>query len=193
MAGTIIYLHGFLSVGNSEKARTLRAAFPHQTHLAPDLTFDPDENLKIISELLATVPKGPVIFVGTSLGGFWAHYFAQTTANPCVIVNPCIHPSHTFKDRCGDYPNYVTGEKVSVTPQALARYRDLERDLEAIYDPKRVHLLLAQDDDVLPYAPALTVFEGCSTLVVTESGGHRFTTEWQRAIDVLKRLCAHLC
>jgi len=193
MAPTIIYLHGFLSVGNSEKARTLREALPDQSHLSPDLTFDPDDNLRVISDLLATLPKAPVIFVGTSLGGFWAHYFAQTTGNPCVIVNPCIQPSQSFKDRCGDYPNYVTGEKVSVTPQALARYRDLERDLEAIYDPKRVHLLLAQDDDVLPYAPALTVFEGCSTLVVTESGGHRFTTEWQRAIDVLKRLCAHLC
>ena len=76
---------------------------------------------------------------------------------------------------------------------SLERYRDLEVDLLSCFDPKRVHLLLAQDDDVLPYAPALTVFEGCSTLVVTESGVHRFTTEWQRAIDVLKRLCAHLC
>ena len=193
MAGTIIYLHGFLSVGNSEKARTLRAAFPDQAHLSPDLTFDPDDNLRVISDLLATLPKAPVIFVGTSLGGFWAHYFAQTTEKSCVIVNPCIQPTQSFKDRCGDYPNYVTGEKVSVTPHALARYRDLEQDLEAIYDPKRVHLLLAKDDDVLPYGPALKAFEGCSTLIVTESGGHRFTSEWHRAIDALKQVCTHLC
>jgi predicted esterase YcpF (UPF0227 family) len=78
----------------------------------------------------------------------------------------------------------VTGETVSVTPHALARYLELERELEGIYDPKLVHLLLAQDDDVLPYGPALKAFEGCGTLIVTESGGHRFTTEEKRATDV---------
>lgn len=183
MSTTIVYLHGFLSVGNSDKAKSLKAAFPEQAHLAPNLTFDPNSNLKIIEDLLRTVPEGPLLFVGTSLGGFWAHYLAQTKGCPCVIINPCIRPSETFKDRCGGHRNYVTNEPVPVTAKALSHYRELEQVIQEIYRPGLVNLFLAKDDDVLPYGPILSAFNGCSSLVVTESGGHRFTSEWYRVIE----------
>lgn len=183
---TILYFHGFLSVGNGQKPRSIREAMPDAGVLSPDLVFDPLVNRSIIAGLVQSLDRGSLIFVGTSLGGFWAHHAAQSYGCPCILVNPCVSPSRTFRDRCGVYQNLETGDPVSVTPEDLAHYALLEDELRTGYTGEGVHLLVARDDEVLPCQNAVEYFTPCQSLAVTETGGHRFASEWHRVIAMLQ-------
>lgn len=186
MKNTIIYLHGFLGVGNGDKAEAMRQGLPGIPVLAPALTFDPDENIAIVESLIESIGAHSIILVGTSLGGFWANYFAQKHKLPCIIVNPCVSPAQSFENRCGDHQKYETDEVVTVTKEALSRYATLEAEAMAEFDGALVNLLVAKDDDVLPYLPTLSYFGKCKSIQITETGGHRFGSEWHRVIEILK-------
>ena len=54
---------------------------------APYLSSYPKVALEQIETLVANVP-GPLGFVGSSLGGFWATHFAERLGAKAVLVNP---------------------------------------------------------------------------------------------------------
>lgn len=98
---TIIYLHGFASIGTSPKSDALVAAFGRDCVFSPNLPTDPEQTIAIVSEIVARVVNFPLIFVGTSLGGFWAHYFAQRFDAACIMVNPSMNPAEKVAERVG--------------------------------------------------------------------------------------------
>lgn len=188
---TIVYLHGFASVGDSAKSQAIRAAFPDTTVIAPDLPVDPDQVIEIVTGLvndaLKTHPQaGPLIFVGTSLGGFWANYFAHDYHARAVLVNPSLMPSDTLY-RALEKPtvNHKTGMPVTVTEQDLWKFDKLEDEIiDCQMGDALVDVFLAKDDDVIPWQRVMRQlddqFRSCT---ITESGGHRYDTEWNRVVE----------
>ena len=83
MAVNIIYLHGFSSSPEGDKANALRARLAALgiTLRAPDLNVPDFTHLTIsamiarIAEEVAACPPGPVCLIGSSLGGFTALHF----------------------------------------------------------------------------------------------------------------------
>lgn len=179
---TIVYLHGFASTGDSDKSRSLRMEFMNTTVLAPDLNVVPIRQVwKLLQEI-----NGELIFVGTSLGGFWANYFAQATNSRAILVNPSVTPSTTLKGV--ETTNYKTGKAVIVTDDDIEALADAERAIALTYNGSLIDLFLAADDDVLPYLPTLTALKGYNSAHITHDGGHRYNDNWDLVLNKLATL-----
>ena len=89
----IIYLHGFNSDENSNTVISLKKIFNDligisYDYIIPDLAH---EKIKNTIDAVLKIDK-EIILVGTSLGAFWANYFAQKYLLKCVLVNPSLYP-----------------------------------------------------------------------------------------------------
>ena len=188
IVATIIYLHGFASIGTSAKSQALVDAFGQDSVYAPDLPFNPSEVIdlvtKLVTDAVAKSASYPVVFVGTSLGGFWANYFAQRFDAPCVIVNPSTDPAKSFAPRVGQTAvTYATGTEFEITQADIEQFAKCVDDTNKLQNGYLVNLFLAKDDDVIDYARTLSVIKHTNTTVVTEDGGHRFDKNWSMVID----------
>jgi predicted esterase YcpF (UPF0227 family) len=186
---TIIYLHGFGSTGVSPKSQALLEAFPGDTVLAPTMSVTPSEIIDQITAVVRAATSFPVIFVGTSLGGFWANYFAQTCGGIAVIVNPATRPAESLAAKIGkDIRNYQTGEQISITQADIEQYAACRDALMREYNGATIHAFFAKNDEVLDYNVAISDLKFFKTCVVTEDGGHRFDENWGQVVDLLRTI-----
>ncbi len=81
MSKLVVYLHGFASSSQSEKALITKAFFQQQLPdvelLLPDLPYTPREAVSAIEQALNG--RRPDAVIGSSLGGFLATYLAEKT------------------------------------------------------------------------------------------------------------------
>jgi predicted esterase YcpF (UPF0227 family) len=180
---TIVYLHGLGSVGDSEKSQAIRARFPDCTVLAPDLS--PMCFVEVM-KLLHEVPHDDYVFVGTSLGGFWANVFAHLTSSPGVLVNPSITPSLSL--RKGWAYNHITKEPFEITHEMLQEIKGAEEILRRIYNGKLINLFLAEDDDIIPFEQTLYTLKDPKSVLITKDGGHRYAIHWDKVLDKVAEL-----
>lgn len=102
MKKLIIYFHGFNSSPKTEKVDRLKSAFPDDYVYAFPINIDPDiadKELEIaidfalINHLNEEIQ---VLFVGTSLGAWWANRFGELYHCPVLLINPCKDPAKTL-------------------------------------------------------------------------------------------------
>lgn len=188
----IIYLHGFASVGTGPKSDAFIKEFGAENVIAPDLPLDPDQVETLIDSLTAHINEENVIFVGTSLGGFWAHYFAHKYGDTCVLVNPSTSPSKTMWERVGHtIHNYKTGALIPVLEEYAAKFKEREDFVASNTEYKRgerTHLFVAKDDDVIPYTEVLESIPFSASCTVTPKGGHRYDKLWHTVVNKVKEL-----
>ncbi len=188
--GTVIYVHGFGSVGEGPKTDALRAALPGIKVIAPNLPVDPNKVERILDDVLRNDAILPVVMVGTSLGGFWSDYMAKKWLLECVIVNPAVEPSKTMALRKGQLlVNYVTGESIRITDDDVAEFKRRE-DLLAdntSYNAEMVDLFVAADDNILDHTAALAKYSNAKSITVTEDGGHRYESHWSDVCEFIRR------
>lgn len=186
---TIFYFHGFASVGEGPKTESLRANFPDHVVIAPNIPLNPAKAVEVLSAAVRAATSFPIIFIGTSLGGFWANAMAQKFDAPAILINPSINPSTTMAARVGAaLLNYKTGEKIEVTAEDVRQFKELEHEVGELYNGALIHLFLAQDDEVLPYEVTLSQLPYTATLNVAVAGGHRYLLGWNNIIDCVKIL-----
>lgn len=123
----IIYLHGFNSDGNGSTAKKLKEYYryiltPSYDYINPSYAYS-----KLNRILLEQFKKdSDITLVGTSLGGFWANYFAQKYDLKCVLINPSLNPSQSIKKYIGENKNYSTGEVRTLTIENANNYKKFE-------------------------------------------------------------------
>lgn len=101
MKKLVVYFHGFGSFPESSKTDRLRESLSgeYEVHAFP-IDIDPEIALAELSEhidsLLLEDMHRPdkVLFVGTSLGGWWASKLGELYDIPAIVINPSITP-HT--------------------------------------------------------------------------------------------------
>ena len=91
-------------------------------------------------------------FVGSSLGGFYATYFAETLGARAVLINPAIDPHIGLRAYLGPQKNLYTGEPYELTE---AHLRQWERLVVPHITPSRYLLLVETGDEVLDYRQAV--------------------------------------
>lgn len=187
---TIIYCHGLASVGNSEKSELLRCKFPDDLVLSPDIPVNPVEALEVLEPLILEAKSFPVILVGTSLGGFWAHYLSQVFDVPCVIVNPCTRPSSHLAKYVGDihFRNYITAEHITITEADLLMYKELEEAVKDVRNGALIRLTVTMDDDVINYKDVLEDIPFSAITRVLPTGGHRALEHWPSVMNDVQGL-----
>jgi predicted esterase YcpF (UPF0227 family) len=168
----ILYLHGFNSAPSSHKARTMQQFMDSRGlgHLfnCPALPHHPREAVALIEAAIAGAEGRGLTLVGSSLGGFYATWFAEKYACRAVLVQPAVFPYIGLASRLGPQENLYTRAKYELTQSHVDGWRDLAVDK---VDPERYLVLLETGDEILDYREAVRRYEG-ARMVIREGGNH---------------------
>ena len=173
---TIAYIHGFNSSPNTKTFISLKEGMPHLNVVSLEYDYiNPDRSyLRLLSQVEKLLTEDPdIVFVGTSLGAFWAHYLSVRFNATCVLVNPSIHPSISLQKYIGDNVNYATGEIKTLTLSNCLSYKKYEEDKTLFVPQSRTVVVLGMKDDVLDPIATETYFKDAAEIIKIEDMGHR--------------------
>jgi len=164
----LIYIHGFNSSPASSKAgaieRELARRGRGEDFLAPALPHSPAAAAALLARLVRA--HRDACLVGSSLGGFYATWLAETHGVRAVLVNPAVRPYELLASEIGRQKNFHTGEEYDFTAQHIAELRALEVDS---ITPERYLLLVTTGDEVLDYRHAVEKYRGARQIVIEGS------------------------
>lgn len=170
----IIYLHGFGSSPLSTKAQLTLKYFQDKglesfLHL-PDLTLSPEAAIAKIKGIIEEVGLDNIAgFIGSSLGGYYAHYCSERFKKPAVLINPAVRPFELLESKIGEIELYHGQGKAEFKADYLQQLKNLFSEVTA----ERLLVLLQTGDETLDYRQAQLKFENCS-LYVGLGGNHSF-------------------
>ncbi|WP_040724987.1 YqiA/YcfP family alpha/beta fold hydrolase [Thiomicrorhabdus sp. Kp2] len=189
-----VYLHGFLSSGQSEKGQWLTQKNTQDSFLGKSPLFTKfitvtypiksvHESLKVIESILAKYKDrlDKIVMLGSSMGGFYAQYLGQKYQLPYIMINPALNPVPVFSENIGLHTNPSTGEVVLIDNAYIADIQSydvktLDKNIPAL-------LLIDTDDEVIDVDFAIQHYQDSAAVkrvnsrfeVVIYSGGdHRF-------------------
>ena len=176
-APDIIYLHGFRSSPQSEKARALdehlkSINYPGEWFI-PELAYSPAEIEQQLDDLIQSRSDRYVGLIGSSLGGFFAYAMAERYSLPAVLINPAAYPYDLMNDYLGIQTNLYTGESFEVTRKDVQRLKELDPGDPT--HPERLMVMLQTGDETLDDREAERRFAHVH-LMVEEGGDHRFSS-----------------
>ena len=115
MVKTILYFHGFASSSDSDKAKIIKSYISKISKkikiFTPDLSNNFKEANNQITKLIDENEKD-LVFMGSSLGGYYANFFGSINNSKVILINPAIPPLKGFEEYLGENENYSTGEKI---------------------------------------------------------------------------------
>jgi predicted esterase YcpF (UPF0227 family) len=171
----IVYLHGFRSSPQSNKARQLKA---HMEKLGlggrfwcEQLPVSPRQAIALAEAQIAASAT-PVTVVGSSLGGYYATHLAEKHDLKAVLINPAVVAHLSLAEFIGAQTNLYTGEVFEFRQEHVEELRAIE--VPAITHPGNFLLLVETGDEVLDYRQAVAKYAGCRQAVL-EGGDHSFT------------------
>lgn len=171
-----VYLHGFNSAFDPMGEKVITLSQIGKVH---GISYDSFASYQSIRDFLISeisnlkIDLDELVFVGTSLGGFWSVEMASFFAVPSIIINPCYDPTNMLLTCVGENVNYKTGEVKIFTTSIADSYKNIKtQDTATMYRPL---VLLDMADDVIDSTKTLDIFEkiGCPT-VTFANGSHRF-------------------
>ena len=127
------YIHGFNSSWNSETFFNLKALLGESLFPIHYSDKDCDFSEKIIEEQILKESKdSSVILIGSSLGGFWAKYFANKLGLKALLINPSFNPSISLLkylegNKEKEITNFVTGKVEVLTELQCKKYIKYEK------------------------------------------------------------------
>lgn len=175
----IIYIHGFNSggVGNGKVALLGQQDFVESVQTT-NLPPSPDDAIEALTDLInlhrvnGHLPTD-LVLIGTSLGGYYAHYLSKTFGIKAVLINPSTMPYVTLTDQIGEQTNFATGVQYNMT---LDMVNQLEKySIDPAVAP-RVPTLVCLDmgDARLDANIALAKFADHAKIISFPGGSHRF-------------------
>lgn len=159
MAKVIVYFHGYRAKIQSDKVDRLRKHF--ENVYAFNIDQDPDVSIPELTRQIDHMlvdhlhdKNFELIFIGTSLGGWYAAVLGHIYKCRHILINPCRLPQlHLLKlgvpeDICTHYCNYE------------ASFLDAE-------------LFVAVNDEVLDFSPYMPLFQHLNAKLY-QNADHRF-------------------
>ena len=167
----IIFIHGFGSSGFSFKADRTREYFEKESVLAPSLSYVPILAIKTLEEIIEYgLKQGRVSLIGSSLGGYYAHYLSNKYNIKAVLVNPALNADIRLSQESGMATNYYDLSKFEWSSSHIEQLKALK-----IENPneKNLMLMLQKGDEVIDYKEALEMLPNAK-LILEEGGDHSF-------------------
>lgn len=173
MTASILYMHGFNSSPDSQKARQLLAAMQHlglEEHLRlPALHHHPRQAIAQLETLIEEL--GQPTLVGSSLGGYYATYLAERHGLKAILINPAVRPHLMFDGNLVEMTNLHTGEQWQLTLDHIQALAELE--VPPPTDGQRYTVWLQTGDETLDYRKAADFYKHCQ-VQIEEGGDHSF-------------------
>ena len=88
----ILNLHGFMGEADNKNYKALCGIFPAEDIISPKLNYKETSPEKLLEQLSDMVDTDDYIFVGQSLGGWYADKLSRRFRRPCILTNPCNYP-----------------------------------------------------------------------------------------------------
>ncbi len=164
----ILYIHGHNGSPRGAKHDMLSQCFPMAEILAPQHDSIPGHVFPLLDGLASGLDVRADVIIGSSLGGFWANYFALRYGLRAVLINPLTSPVKKLPELGCTF---------------AADYEPYEKEHDSRPRPPGI-VLLAEDDDLLPYHEALGHFAGVCDVRILKSGGHRMNDP--ASLEVIK-------
>lgn len=187
-APLLVYLHGFLSSPQSEKAQeTVQWVHQHRPDieiLVPKLADRPSQAVPQLEALFNDIAVRKPALIGSSMGGLYSAWLSAVHGLRAVLVNPGVFLEERLKGYIGENKNYYTDETFTVTVDDLEQLRQL-----SVFEPdqSQLKLLLQTEDETLDYRHALQRYPNALT-TVEEGGNHRFEDYDNHLPDIIKFL-----
>lgn len=143
--------------------------------MLPALSAYPDRAIQQISDLVSidglAQSHQQLCFVGSSLGGYYATWFAEKLNTRAVLINPSVRPYETLAEYIGENENYYTAQKYTFNQSHIQQLTDI--NIENITQPDRYLVLLQTGDEVLDYKQAEKKYANCQ-MTIEQGGNHSF-------------------
>lgn len=88
----ILNLHGFMGEADNKNYKALCDIIPAENIISPQLHYKEKSPKEILDMLSAFVNSENFIFVGQSLGGWFADKLSRKFSCSCILTNPCYYP-----------------------------------------------------------------------------------------------------
>ena len=187
MQYVVIYLHGFLSSPESQKAtQTLEFVRAHYPNLAieiPQLSNYPHDAVTIIEQCIAKHKDKKLRFIGSSLGGFLSTFMVEKYSGKAVLINPAVRPFELLGDFLGEHINPYTQQHFLLENKHIDELRQL--DTPTLKSTSDYWVLLQTADETLDYRQAETKYQDYK-LSIEQGGDHSFQ-DFQRFLPDIFR------
>ena len=170
----LLYLHGFRSSPQSTKARLMAAhmtAQHPQVHwLCPQLEASPRQAMHAIQDAIREWPRTRMAVVGSSLGGFYAHWLASRLDCPAVLLNPAVFPERDLARHIGIHPAWHDRDQdIHFQAHHVEELQALQGSHGPHHPPELA--VIAKGDEVLDWREMWARHGQASTLLI-EGGDH---------------------
>ena len=170
----LLYLHGFRSSPQSQKARTMadRVATQHPgVHWwCPQLPPSPREASVLVMDAIADWPRESMAVVGSSLGGFYATFVAEQTGCKAVLLTPAVHPARDLAKYIGEQTSWHDPqEHFFFKPEFVDELRALQ--CQSLRQPGNYLAVIAKGDEVLDWREMQARYAGAH-IQLLEGGDH---------------------
>ena len=181
-----VYLHGFNSAYDPNSGKVQALSLLGDVQGVTYNTFGTYE--EIIDEISAQVSvSDDLVFVGTSLGGFWAAEMGRRFGVPSVIINPCTDPRTMLQKYVGVVEtNYINGNVNTLTSESVNSYPRSGITRAGIY---RSLVLLDMGDEVIDSFQTQKDLQDFP-MACWEGGSHRFE-HTNEALDNIQNYINH--
>ncbi|WP_201555230.1 YqiA/YcfP family alpha/beta fold hydrolase [Psychrobacter immobilis] len=194
----LIYIHGLDSDANSTKGMLLEKYCQHHhpdiNVLRPDLNKSPQDVFdKLISLVEEWGRDSKVVFVGSSLGGYFSTLVSNHTGCAALLLNPSTQPHVTLQRFAHDLllnndsnegqgedklPKnqilYTTTGGWDITSADLQWFAD--HQLSEIHYPKKIAVFIKEGDELLNPELSKAFYQQQGSTVILQAGGdHRFS------------------
>ena len=161
----LLYLHGFRSSPQSTKARLMaaRVARDHAsvTWWCPQLPPSPHEAADLIEHGTAAWPRESMAVIGSSLGGFYATWLAETRNCKAVMLNPAVHAARDLARYVGEHTSWHNpAEKFVFKAAYVDELHALER--QRLARPENYLAIIAKGDEVLSWREMTAQYSGAA-------------------------------
>ena len=168
----LLYLHGFRSSPQSNKARQVAARVaqrhPRVTWWCPQLPPSPKAAVDMVMQGIAAWPRPRMAVMGSSLGGFYATCVAEATGCKAVLLNPAIHPARDLAKYIGEQTAWNDpGEHFFFEPHFVDELRALEST--QLTHPRNYFGVIAKGDEVLDWREMTGRYPGTRIKLLEDS------------------------
>ena len=184
MIKNIFYFHGFASSADSTKALVfqnfIKKRFPNVQLHVPNIDNSIEKSFVQLEDLVNKNSTNK-LFMGSSLGGFYASYFAEKYNSKAVLINPASNPYRGMEMYLGKNINYSTNEEFYLTREDLEVLE--EKNVSSINNPSNYLVLVETGDEVIPFKYTLEFYKRCNFCVVN-GGSHSFDS-FQDKLEII--------
>ena len=160
----IYYFHGFGSGENSRTASALKEVYPQLVTLKYD-TYDHDKAQQQFAKYFEGKRFDHTdLFIGTSLGGYWANRFCSQYGVQAILINPCLNPNEVLAKYDGQKVGY---DGVQTVYHHKPNYVDAKH---RVY-PRVV--FIGENDKILDSKYAVRKLKNHSKIVYLPNEGHQ--------------------